>query len=187
MDWKTELLTSRIDLVSALFGGLGVALIAWFSAKYSHHLRLSSEKSAELRKKLEELVYLCTETDHWVSKQQQHYLGDGPKELTPNPAEKIRAIAHLYFPDLLGMAQYLEMRVVLYVLFLGQIKNRLRSEKFGWLSDEEEKSLEQKSQNMHQAKTRIEESARDLMEKLLSGKPATDGRIRRWFNKLRRN
>lgn len=187
MDWKTQLATVTINLVPVLVG----ALIAWvagiFGAKYSHRLRSSAEKAAELRTKLEELVYLCAEIEHWADKQEQHFLHKGKEKLMPHPVEKILAIAYLYFDDLLGRARRLYMAADHYRNHLIAIKMECQDEKRDFPSSDELESLQKMWKNMWTAKEKLEQSARDLMETLLSEKHATNGWFRRWFGKSRRN
>lgn len=187
MDWKTELFASSIDLLPVLVG----AMIAWvagiFGAKYSHRLQSSAAQDAELRKKLEELVYQCSEIEYWAEKQEHHYLYGDRQELIPNPVSKINVIASLYFSEIELEAQKLNVAVGEYRLHLMKSGRKSSGKEARPMSEEEVKSWREKYLAMREAKEKLEQSARDLMETLLTEKHSTNGWFRRWFGKSRRN
>ena len=197
MDWN-EILSGLINSVSAFFGAIiellpvfAGALIGWMvsisNTKLNHRLQSFSEQTAELRKKLEELMYQCSDVGYLSEKQQSEYLFGKKQKRMRNQAAKIEAIASLYFPEIEEEARQLYFAVGKQQVHLLQVRRDILARKEKIPSDEERESSLQKYADVTKARLKLESAASNLMKDLRVEKPAANGDIRRWLNKLRRN
>jgi len=114
MSLPDQLLTAPVKdlpmIANAVFGFVGVVLglaVGAFATIYSQNRQSKREKYQELRANLLAVALEVSKMHVWAEKHTMLYMhgsaqqiADSTPEIDAHPAQKIRAIASLYFPDI---------------------------------------------------------------------------------------
>lgn len=171
-----ELVKSVIDLIGKVVDLAGGGRI--------HKLQVAAKKSRDQKSKLEALIAECYKIESWLSKIEEFCLHGGKNPKKQSPIAKIKSIVRSSFPAL---------NDVEFGLSLATSNYRRRLYLLGHLRETEQNPLKSsiRTEDLYEDVLCWREDfvtvAHELIVKCDAEKPSTDGKIRRFLNKSRRN